>query len=101
MNIHLAAAYWRLGLLRSERLPEIAVETLEGGLDSPSVRILAGEQNCSMAIGGPLFERSLMELGVPTLAHHQAGKQIAKHYAEQIVCEQRIVLEAAKLLSER
>jgi hypothetical protein len=40
MKIHLAAAYWRLGLLRSERLPQIAVETLDGGLESPSLRIL-------------------------------------------------------------
>src|SRR6266496_6140844 len=85
MKIRLAAAYWRLGLLRTERLPEIAVETLESGLDSPSLRILAGERNCSMATGGPLFERSLVELGVPLPAHDQAGKQIANHYAAQIV----------------
>jgi hypothetical protein len=99
MKIHLAAAYWRLGLLRSERLPQIAVETLDGGLDSPSLRILAGERNCSMATGGPLFERSLMELGVPTLAHDQAGKQIAKHYAEQIVSGERSPHEGAGRIS--
>lgn len=32
-----------------------------------------------------MFERSLMELGVPTQGHDQAGKQIATQYAEQIV----------------
>jgi hypothetical protein len=78
MNIHLAAAYWRLGVLRTERLPEIAVEALESGLDSPSVRILAGERNCSKATGGPLYYLRLLR-----------------------DCEQQIVLEAAKLLSER
>lgn len=95
VDLLLAAAYWRLGLLAAEDLPEIASQGLESGMDSPSLRILAGEQHCSMATCKLLFERSLRELRIAMPAHDEAGFRIAKRYAQQIVSGQLTPREGA------
>jgi len=43
INLESAAAFWVLGLIPTADLQRAAVDALELGLDSPSLRILAGE----------------------------------------------------------
>ncbi len=56
-------ALWRLGKIPPERLPTIAVEALENGFDSPSLRKLAGLQAPTTTDIGDLFEAVSTEIG--------------------------------------
>ena len=58
---------------------------LEAGLDTPSLRELAGELHPTWADTGPLFERVLHDCGVATPPRLQAGHELACYYAEQII----------------
>jgi hypothetical protein len=59
-------AAWRLavGSLPSEDLPEIATGALVRGLDSPSLRILAGQPRNDVRESADLFRAALDELGI-------------------------------------
>jgi len=96
MDTKLLAAYWSLGQLKSEALPRIAQEALEEGLDSPSVRMLAGEQNPIMSDAGPVFEQVLIELSVAIPQRREAAIRIAKHHAEAIVSGRISAIEGAR-----
>ena len=80
-----AAAFWQLELLPSEDLPPIAANALEKGLDSPSLRILAGEMEKVASIVGPLFLAALRELGIPLPDPASAQMTAARFYARKIV----------------
>ena len=82
--LDLVAAKWALGRVASEALPRIAVDALEAGLDTPSLRRLAGELHPLLAETGPLFEEVLWELGVAIPDKSRAALFIAKSYSTQI-----------------
>jgi len=86
-NLKLAAAYWKLNLLDSYDLVRIAIEALEADTDTPSLRILAGENPRYSALGelDPMFEKALKELDINLPSFEQAFHQIIKQHAEQIV----------------
>ena len=96
METELAAANWNLGYLASEELPRIALAWLSTGLDSPSLRILAGESQPIMSEVGPMFERALQELNIPTPSPAEATMQIARHIAHEIVTGFRTPYAGAK-----
>jgi hypothetical protein len=84
-SLEVAAALWRLGLLRSDEITGIAYRALESGHDSLSLRILAGETEPILSTVGPLFERALEEVGVPVPSAEDAGRAVARHFASAIV----------------
>jgi hypothetical protein len=55
---------FELGEIGSERLPDIAVKLLEAGYDTPSLRLVAGDLQPTMAEAGRTFADALRELGV-------------------------------------
>jgi hypothetical protein len=59
-------AAWRLaaGSLPSEDLPEIATDALVRGLDSPALRMLAGQPRGDVRESADLFRAALDELGI-------------------------------------
>jgi hypothetical protein len=63
VDIRLMAARYRLGELRGEELPNIAVALLEGGHDSQPLRELAGLDRPTLRDAGELFEKVLAALG--------------------------------------
>src|SRR5262245_34768850 len=69
----IVAARWVLGLIPSQALPQIATEALQAGLDSPSLRELAGELHPTLDASGPLFEKLLDEVGVGIPDRSRAG----------------------------
>jgi len=80
----LVAARWAAGDIRPEHTPAIAADLLESGLDTPSMRRLAGEMcvRCTADVE-PLVTRMFRELGVemPASAEeakHRATRQIAR-----------------------
>lgn len=83
----LAAAFRALDLITPGQLALLGLEWLEQGLDTYTLRILAGEDSsdrASMPDIGPLFERALHELGVSMPEKQVAAWQVARYYARQI-----------------
>lgn len=76
---------WRLG--RYFNLPELAVDAISSGFDSPSLRILAGE-NPKKAGLGELFERAIDELGYSFVDKEYAAIYLSRQIAERITAGQ-------------
>ena len=76
METVIAAAYWSLGYLRSEQLPQIASAWMEAGLDSPTMRVLAGESQPIMSEVGPMYAQMLAELNIEVPTQPEAVKQL-------------------------
>ena len=83
--ISLPLALWSLSRLPSAQLPEIATEWLAQGLDTSSLRILAGINSPTMSEAGPLFEKALSELKLSPPLKEAALTYLARHYAQQII----------------
>jgi hypothetical protein len=84
-DLQFAAVYFSLEMLNSDDLMRIAVEALVAGYDSPTLRILAGEnERAGFAELYPLFKRSLKELQIDIPSEDEAMRQLARYYAEQV-----------------
>jgi hypothetical protein len=85
-SLRLAAARLQLDShLTSGELPDMAVSALEAGLDSPSLRLLAGQLHPTWADCGPLFHAVLKELGIDPLSRTEAGHVLLNHIAVRIL----------------
>ena len=73
------------GRLASEDLPEIAVEALVRGLDSPALRILAGQARSDVRDSADLFRVALDELGIELPDADRARWRLARCTAGDIV----------------
>ncbi len=89
-------AFYVLGMLSSQQLVDCAFAAVEGGLESKSLVLLAGESNPTIAEVGPLFESSLRELKI--LKPSKADSQLvaAHYYAKAIVDGQLTPYEGAR-----
>lgn len=83
-RMEIVAAKWALGLLPSDALPRLATAALEAGLDTPSLRLVAGELHPTRDETGVLFDEALDELGVDVPDRSRAALIVAKEYATQI-----------------
>jgi hypothetical protein len=83
----LEVAAWRMavGTLASEDLPEIATEALVRGLDSPALRVLAGQARCDVRDSADLFRVALDELGIELPDADHAQWHLARRTAGDIV----------------
>src|SRR6267142_1228373 len=61
-SLRVSVAQWQLGLLRSEELPGLDAAALETGVDSPSLRIVAGLSAPTGSELAPLIARVADEL---------------------------------------
>jgi len=72
----LLAVRWALREIYPEKMPGIAADLLESGLDSPSLRRLAGEMNVGrIADVQEIVEKTFRELGIELPASEVAAKQ--------------------------
>ena len=85
MDLESAASFWVLSLLSSEDLPAIAVDALEAGVDTPALRILAGERDPDVGELGRLFLKVLEESSLQLPTRPEAFRNAAKYYAERIL----------------
>ena len=85
MNKDLILAAWSLDLLRSEELPEAAMILMESGFDSPSLRVMAGQQRPTIREVGTLFDDCLTELDLELPAREVAAICLGQFYAGEIV----------------
>jgi hypothetical protein len=85
MDLESAAAFWVLQLLPNADLPRIAVDALERGIDSPALRILAGERDPDVGELERLFTKVLQAAKIEMPIRSVAMMKAAKYYAERIV----------------
>jgi hypothetical protein len=85
MDIELAEAMWRLGVLPPEALPGLAREALEQGLEGPSLEALAELHAPTRLQAGGLFEEALSEIGRPPMSLPDAGLRLAQDLAAKIL----------------
>lgn len=79
------AALHALGQVTTDDLPEAATQALVAGLDSPSLRVLAGTTSKNAFELEELLERSLLELGLSCATEEEARRAVARYRAQQIV----------------
>jgi len=87
----LVAARWAAGDIHPEDAPGIAADLLESGLDTPSMRRLAGEMcvRCTADVE-PLVTRMFRELGVEMPASAEDAKQRAtRQIAREVIAGTR------------
>lgn len=95
MKLLLAQAMMILGILTTDRLPDIAIEALEAGEDSSALRILAGLMQYDITEVHKVFERVLIEMAIPMLTRSEAARMYAVDICVQIVGRQISPLEGA------
>lgn len=97
-SFDLQVAYWSFGWLPSDQLPEVALQALEIGFDTPSLIELVGrpsEPNPELHL---LFERALLELDRERMDIAEAGRLIARDYALQICAKTISPIQGAKAI---
>jgi hypothetical protein len=72
-----AQARWESDCLPREELPEVAADALMAGLDSPSLRVLAGLTAARMDRAPDLLDRALQELGRRPVASLPPAREAA------------------------
>ena len=86
MDVDVVAARWKLDLVLSDELAELAAEMLADGYESPSLIELASTPVSDLTREGPrLLERALVELERALPSVEQAVLTLARVYAEAIV----------------
>lgn len=83
--LEVAACQFAVGNVRSEDLPEIATQALVRGVDSPSLRELAGTSATEVREAADLFRAALDELGSPVPSKDDALWWLVRRAAKQIV----------------
>lgn len=97
MNFHRLVAKYATGYLVSDDLPEVAVKGLNEGLDSPSLRKLAGlSQADTRYEGKEYFEKALDELNISIPDERTAALQYAFGIVEDILAEERELLDGTR-----
>ena len=84
-GLGLAASKFVLGLLRSDDLVGVAVQALEDGCDSRSLRVLAGLTEAEVDEAKATFDRVLSELSVAVPSKRDAVILLARKIAREIL----------------
>jgi hypothetical protein len=72
-----ACALWSLHVISSEQVVDAATDALAAGLDSQSLRVLAGTPVRAATVEVPeLFPRAMAELGLPFFCHGGVDGQV-------------------------
>lgn len=81
MNFKQAAALYKMDLLPSEKMVDVAMAELEAGSNYNSIINLAIEAEKNHATLDPLFEKCLRELEIDKLSNEELSFHAAKYYA--------------------
>ncbi len=95
--LRLSFVQWQLGLLGSEDLPAVATAVLERGVDSPSLRILAGLSRPTASEASPIVDGVAEELRLDLpVSNRDAVLLAARGIAERIVSGEIPAYEGAR-----
>lgn len=95
-RVQLAASKLVLGMASSSDLPDAAVEALQDGCDSPSLRMLAGLDEADVADAPQLLDRSLAELELQRPGKRDAAMHLARAIAKDVVAGDTHPYQGAK-----
>jgi hypothetical protein len=87
MTLEVAEALLEHAVLRREEIPAAAIDLLQAGTDTPTIRRLAGPTDSELSDAHDLFRRVPRELGRIPPATDDAAKTIAKHLASLMLVE--------------
>lgn len=96
MNTDTLLAKYVLGLLPVEALPGMALDAIQAGYDSPSLRQLAGANEHDTEEAHRLFGKAIQELGLPIPQAPEAGLTLARDIARLVVSGAIAPYEGAK-----
>jgi hypothetical protein len=85
VDLTTAHAYAVLGQLPAEDIPAIAVDALVDGLDTPTLRVLAGLVDGTPADARELFAAAVHELQLPSMDGNAAALVVVRHLAGEVV----------------
>ena len=96
-SVAVAHAYWLLGMLWPEDIPEIACDALERGLDGEMICIAAGLNSPTVAevCDAISMNKFWSELGCPEVSGSDVADWLAKHVCELVVSGKMSVQDAA------
>lgn len=95
-----AEAQWTIDAAITTNLPDLAVEAMEGGWDSPSLRLLAGMSPRDDARDvRDLFLSAAMELGRELPGRNYAASRLVKLYSLEILEGRFGPYEGARLIA--
>lgn len=83
-ELRLVVARWKLGQLRGEELPAIAVRALEAGFESAALAQLALMRQPTLRDAEPHLREALRDLGIREPDRHAAGMWLARYFAARI-----------------
>lgn len=98
--LQLAVSKMVLDLISPEELIRAGVDALKDGLDSKSLRILAGLNETEIDEAGTMFDRTLVELNIHKPSKRDAVLQLARENAKEILNGKITPYEGAKRISE-
>ncbi|WP_133154813.1 hypothetical protein [Enterovibrio norvegicus] len=81
MNFNQAASLYKLGVLPSEKMVDVAISALESGSDEEAIVMLAIETDKTLGTLKPLFEECLRVLNLDALSNKETLEYAAQHYA--------------------
>jgi len=99
-DIKLVQAKYIQNVLHPEDMPSIATDALEAGIDTPSLRRLAGLVNPTAWEAEPLWKSTLSELKVADQSKHEAMLLIADSIAKQVISGECDVLKGLTSLEQ-
>jgi hypothetical protein len=82
----------------TEELPDLAAEALVRGLDTPSLRQLAGTPSNEVRDARDFFLQAVEELGWRKPADESARETLVRHWAEQMLAGTLTPYEASRLI---
>ncbi len=90
LDPQVAAAFWKLKLLSTHAIKEIAMHWLEGGAESLEVAALAGDRDGNFFECSKLFERCLSEMGARNSVSEKNSIIIAMRFLLGQIKEEKI-----------
>ncbi|WP_374379367.1 hypothetical protein [Dongia sp.] len=101
MELRLAQAYQKLGLLPDDQLAQkVGIEGLEAGLDTETLRILAGLTPDEAWEARKYFEALLEEFGLPALSTPDAARICASEISRLILSRELTPYDGAREIWE-
>lgn len=95
-KLQLIASKMALDLILPEELIRAGVDALEDGLDSKTLRILAGLNETQIDEAGTTFDRALVELNIHKPSKREAVLQLTRETARDILSGKISPYEGAK-----
>lgn len=84
-ELAVAQVLWTLQVIANSDLPEIGTKALAAGVDTPSIRVLAGSEGEETRVLVDLFRRALEEVGLPSSTPTEAIRRCAVLVSQEIV----------------